>query len=219
MTSKIFACSMLLATLAATGAAQDGPPTGAGVNPVVVKIDGQPIRAAEVSLVMLNLQAQLKGSGRQVEPKVLMEQATQRVIEQRLLAREARRLGLAPEPARVEQMLAAADQQAGGREQLDANLAAAGTSRTELARMVEDLELSRALIAQQIAPSIAVSDGDARTFYDEYPAFFQRGETTAPFDEVADQAGALARQKKTAEAVRGLLERLSKAATIEFTQG
>lgn len=218
MTTKALWCAALLSMVMSPVFAQEDLPSGVGLNPVVVKIDSEPIRAADISLVMLNLQAQLRAAGQEAEPQQLMEQATQRVIEQRLLAREARRFGLAPDPARVQQMLSAADQQAGGPEQLDANLAAAGTSRADLTRMVEDLELSRALIAEQIVPTIAVTDEDARQFYDEHPAFFTRGEETAPFEDVAAQAKELARQKKTAESVRQLLDRLAKNTNIEFTQ-
>ena len=84
--------------------------------------------------------------------------------------------------------------------------------------MVEDLELSRALIAEQIVPTITATDEDARQFYDEHPAFFKRGEETTPFEDVAAQAKELARQKKTAESVRQLLDRLAKNTNIEFTR-
>lgn len=219
MTSKLSCCIALVTMISIPGFAQDGLPTGVGVNPVVVKIDGQPVRAAEISLVMLNLQAQLRGAGQEVEAEQLMEQATQRVIEQRLLAREARRFGLAPDPARVQQMIAAADQQAGGPEQLEANLAAAGSSRTDLTKMLEDLELSRVLITEQVAPGVAVSDDEVREFYEQHSEFFTRDGASVPFEEVAPQAQTLARQRKTADAVRQLIDRLAKASVIEFTQG
>lgn len=212
-------CSISVALAAIVGGAQDLTPSGTGRNPVVLRIDGEPVRAAEISLVMLNLQAQLKAVGQEMDTRQLMDQATQRVIEQRLLAREARRAGLSPDPARIQQMLAAAEQQAGGAEQLAANLAAAGSSRAELEKVVEHLELSRVLIAEQVAPTIEVSDEEARRFYDEHQDFFQSGDAAVPFDAAAAQARALAGQQKTAEAVRALLERLASKAVVEFTQG
>lgn len=219
MTWKLFCCTALMTMIWIPCLAQEGLPTGVGVNPVVVKIDGQPVRAAEISLVMLNLQAQLRAAGQELGAEQLMEQATQRVIEQRLLAREARRFGLAPDPARVQQMIAAADQQAGGPEQLETNLAAAGSSRTDLTRMIEDLELSRVLIAEQVAPGVEVNDDEAREFYEQHAEFFTRDGATLPFEEVVPQAQNLARQRKTADAVRQLIDRLAKASVIEFTQG
>ena len=70
--------------------------------------------------------------GRQATPEEVVPIATQRVVEQKLLAAEARRFGLEPGPARVQQLLAAAERQAGGRQRLADNLAGGGSSLAQL---------------------------------------------------------------------------------------
>ena len=166
----VLATATALATLAVS--AQDSPPSG-DLNPVVMRVDGAPVHAAEISMVMQNVQAQLRAQGQSVEPRDVVGIATQRVVEQKLLAAEARRFGLEPDPARVQQLLAAAERQAGGRTQLADNLAAGGSNLAQLEEMLIEMELARVFIERQIGPTVELEDGDVEAFYADHQHLFR----------------------------------------------
>jgi parvulin-like peptidyl-prolyl isomerase len=165
--SLVFAC--LLA--ASSAAAQEAAP-GDDLNPVVMRVDGEPVYAAEISMVMQNVQAQLQAQGQTVTAEEVVPIATQRVVEQKLLAAEARRFGLEPDPARVQQLLAAAERQAGGRQRLADNLAGGGSSLAQLEEMLTEMELARVYIERQIAPTVEVDEADVEAFYAAHPHLF-----------------------------------------------
>jgi peptidyl-prolyl cis-trans isomerase C len=160
----------LLAFLALTvGAnAQESPAPPADINPPVLRVNGDTVYAAEVSMVMANITGQLAAQGRETpEQQQLVQMATQRVVEQKLLAQEARRQGYKPNDLRVAEMGAEVEQQAGGREILDQSLAARGTSYEQLLVTIKEMDLVRTLIEKQITPTITVSDEEIAAFYTE----------------------------------------------------
>jgi peptidyl-prolyl cis-trans isomerase C len=106
----------------------------------------------------------------------VLQAATDRVIEQKLLAQEARRFGLSPDEERVAQQMAAADQRAGGREALAATLAAGGSTPDQLENLFREIELGREFINHQIRPTVQVSDDDVTEFYNSNPEIFVRDE-------------------------------------------
>jgi len=149
-------------------------------NPVVLRVDGTRVRAAEISMVMLNLRAQLQATGGSATTEELLDVATQRVIEQKLMAQEARRFGMTPDEQQVARLLAAAEEQAGGAAALERTLAGAGSSRDELLTMLEDMDLARQLIGKRIAPTVEVGDDDVRRFYADHADRFAVGERIRP---------------------------------------
>ncbi len=157
-----------------------GPTPTAVPNPVVLRVDGTPVRAAEISMVMLNLRAQLQATGGSATAEELLDVATQRVIEQKLMAQEARRFGMTPDQQHVTRLLAAAEEQAGGAAALERTLASAGSGREELVAMLEDMDLARQLIAKRIAPTVEVGDEEVRRFYADHADRFAVGERIRP---------------------------------------
>jgi len=161
-------------TAAGTVVAQTTTPQAAEpLNPLVMAINGDPVYAAEISLMMQNIQAFLASQGKQVSEEEVFEVASQRIIEQKLLAQEARRFGLKPDEAKITEMLQLTVQQAGGRANLEEALAAAGTSIADLEAVFRELELGRVFIEQQIRPTIEVTDEEVAAFYNENPQFFK----------------------------------------------
>ena len=164
-------------TVIAVAAWAQAPPAAApDVNPKVLTVNGQAVYAAEISLMMQNIHGYLKSQGREATEEEVVEVATQRVVEQKLLAQEAQRFGIQPDEKRVAQMMELTERQAGGREQLDATLAKGGSSRAQLEQMFREMELGRGLIARQIQPTVEVSDQEIQNFYTEHPNDFQRAE-------------------------------------------
>ncbi len=147
------------------------------INPIVMKVNGDPVYAAEVSLLMQNIQGFLASQGREISQEEVFQVASQRIVEQKLLAQEARRFGLTADEAEVAQMMQMTEQQAGGRDALAKNLASGGSSIEQLENMIREMELGRTFIVQQIQPTIQVTDEEIAAFYIEHPELFTVEET------------------------------------------
>jgi len=162
-------CALLaLFALTVVANAQETPVPPADINPPVLRVNGDTVYAAEVSLVMANISGQLAAQGREPpDQEQLVQMSTQRVVEQKLLAQEARRQGYKPNDLRVAEMGAEVEQQAGGRETLDQSLAARGMSYDQLQVTIKEMDLVRTLIERQITPTITVSDEEITAFYSE----------------------------------------------------
>jgi len=165
-----------VACLAVVSTAQETAPPTENINPAVLKVNGETIYAAEISMVMQNIAGQLGGREEVPDNQELVQLATQRVVEQKLLAQEAVRFGLKPDELRVAQMVQSAEQQSGGREALAANLEGIGSTYEDLVAMVREMVLVRTFIAKQISPTIQVSDEEIAAFYTEHSDLFESGE-------------------------------------------
>ncbi len=164
----------VIAPIIATAQAPTAP--GGNVNPAMLEVNGEKVFAAEISMVMQNIAAQMGGRDKVQDEQQLVQMATQRVVEQTLLAQEARRTNVQPNELRLAEMMQSLEQQAGGREALESNLSAFGMSYDQLAEFVLEMELSRSLISNQIIPTIQVSDEEVRAFYDENSELFNAEE-------------------------------------------
>jgi len=152
--------------------AQAPTASGEDVNPAMLEVNGEKIFAAEISMVMQNIAAQMGGRENVQDEQQLVQMATQRVVEQTLLAQEARRTNVQANELRLAEMMQTIEQQAGGREALDSNLATFGMSYDQLSEFALEMELSRVLIKDQIVPTIQVTDEEVRAFYNENPQLF-----------------------------------------------
>ena len=173
-THKRIALIFLAALVAAPviAMAQVAAAPSAEINPAVLKVNEDTIYAAEISMVMQNIVAQLGGRDKVEDQGKLVEMATQRVVEQKLLAQEARRFGIQANELRVAQMTQAVEQQAGGREALEASLKTRGSSIERLTTMFTEMDMARSFIEKQISPTISVSDEEVAAFYAENPELF-----------------------------------------------
>ena len=153
--------------------AQEAPAPTTDINPPILRVNGDMIYAAEVSAVMSNIAGQFSAQGREVpDQQELVQTATQRVVEQKLLAQEARRKGYQVNDLRVAEMMRGIEDQAGGREKLDQTLAAKGTSYDRLLVTIKEMDLVRTLIEKQITPTITVTDDEIAAFYADNIAMF-----------------------------------------------
>ena len=124
-------------------------------------------------MVMQNIAGQMGGRDKVQDQQQLVQMATQRVVEQKLLSQEALRVGIQPNEPRITQMAQKIEQQAGGREALDASLAQMGSNYEQVTEMMREMDLVRSLIEQKISPSVQVSDEDVASFYAENPEMFK----------------------------------------------
>ncbi len=175
MKKHIRIATILLATFGAASVsslAQDGVPPANDVNPAVLEVNGETIYAAEISMVMQNIVAQFGGRDKVEDQQKVVQMATQRVVEQKLLAQEARRFGIQANELRIAQMMQAVEQQAGGREALETSLKNRGSNIERLTAMFTEMDLARSFIEKQISPTISVSDEEVAAFYAENPELF-----------------------------------------------
>jgi peptidyl-prolyl cis-trans isomerase C len=168
-----FALILVAALIApAVAIAQTPAAPGGDLNPAVLEVNGEKVHAAEISMIMQNIAAQMGGRDKVQDEQQLVQMATQRVVEQTLLAQEARRTNIQPNELRLAEMMQAIEKQAGGRTTLESNIGQFGMSYDQLTEFIREMELSRSLIEKQISPTIQVSDEEVKAFYDENPELF-----------------------------------------------
>jgi peptidyl-prolyl cis-trans isomerase C len=187
--------------------AQDSGAPANTVNPAVLEVNGEKVWAAQISMTMSNIAAQLDAQGQTMEQEQMVQMATQRLIEQKLIAQEARRQGVASDELRFAEMMQQVEESAGGRAALEANLKARGSNVEQMETLVREMELSRTFIDKKVIPTIEVSDEDVAAFYEENPEMFAVPEQVharhiiIAADQNADEATASAARAK-AEAAR-----------------
>jgi parvulin-like peptidyl-prolyl isomerase len=176
-------------------------------NPVVLRVNGDPIHAVEISMVMQTLQAQLTERGEQVDQRELAKVATQRAIEQKLLVQEARRFGVEADELEVARSAQMAEEQAGGRAALEAKLKATGSDYEQFLNIIREFEVLSAFVEKQIKPNVIVAEEEVGIYYKDNPELFEAEDRAHAFHmifvvgEDADPA-ALASTRAKAEAAR-----------------
>ena len=139
------------------------PPPPAS-NPVVLRVNGNPIHAVEISMVM------------QVDQRELAQVATQRVIEQKLLVEEAGRFGVQPDELQVARAAQMAEQQSGGRAMLEAKLNATGSTYEQFLSVIREVEIMKTFVGQHVQPNITVEEKDIAAYYEANPTLFDAEE-------------------------------------------
>ncbi len=150
-------------------------------NPMVLKVNGEPIYAIEISMVMQSIQGQLSARGEEVDPRELAQSATQRAIEQKLLVQEARRFGIEADELQVAQAAQMAEQQSGSRAALEANLQSTGSNYDQFLGIIREIEIIKAFIDQQVKPNVVVTDEDIAGYYEANPELFDADERVHAF--------------------------------------
>jgi peptidyl-prolyl cis-trans isomerase C len=100
----------------------------------------------------------------------------QRAIDSRLLAQEARSLGIEPNEERIQQKMKVLADGAGGRAALEAELITSGVTYEQLRSTVVQSDLVQTLVETRITPEIEVSDEDVEKFRRENPELFRRAD-------------------------------------------
>jgi peptidyl-prolyl cis-trans isomerase C len=145
-----------------------------GTSPVVMTVNDQPVYSWEVALLVPQIQMEMLNRGVQPTREEIVKVATQKMVDTRLLAQEARRKNLAPDKAVIDEALAQVEEQAGGPEGLEAALTRLGATREQLRANAVDTELVKILVEKEIEPQVTVTAAEVSTFYDENPERFER---------------------------------------------
>jgi len=149
------------------------PSAATAPNPVVLRVNGDPILAVEISMVMQTLQAQLVERGEEVDQRELAQVATQRAIEQKLLVQEALRFGIEADELEVARSAQMAEQQAGGRAALEAKLKSAGSDYEQFLNIIREFEILGAFVEKQIKPNVNVTEEEVAAYYKDNPEVFE----------------------------------------------
>ena len=155
------------ASLLAAALVQAQAPAG-DVNPVILKVNGESVYASDVSFAVRGLQVEAQRQGRQAKPEELVPAATDRVVDQKLLAQEALRRGM-----KADQQIAALVKRAGGREKLEQMLGQGGTTVDHYRSLLLEMNLIQAFVSGNVQPQIKVSDEDVKAFYEANPSLFE----------------------------------------------
>jgi len=150
-------------------------------NPMVLKVNGEPVYAIEISMIMQTIQGQLTARGEEVDPRDLAQSATQRAIEQKLLVQEARRFGIEADELQVARAAQMAEQQAGSRANLEASLTSTGSTYEQFLGILREIETIRIFIEKQVKPNVAITDEDIATYYEANPTLFDAEERVHAF--------------------------------------
>lgn len=205
---RVVVTGTLLALVAQVGAQTGTAPASAlPPNPVVLTVNGSPVYAAEVALVMQSVAAQAQQAGAELSQDELIGAGTRQMVETRLLAQEARRREISVDTADVDAAMERIAEQNGGRAQLEASLNRGGMTYAQFRNGVEENNLVTRLVAVSIQPSLKVTDEEVAEYYAAHPERYRVPEkvharhillTTAAGD--SDEQKAAARAK--AEAAR-----------------
>lgn len=173
-----FAPALVVPVLAAQGLAQapaqvPAPEPTPAPNPVVLKVNGAELRAVDVSMMMGSVQQEVRRSGGTISNDDLVKAATQRLIEQTLLAQEAGRRGFKPDKERIDRVFDQAVQGAGGLDKLEADLARVGTTARHLRETFEDVDVVRTMIDKDIRPKVTVTETEIEQAYKSRPDAFK----------------------------------------------
>jgi peptidyl-prolyl cis-trans isomerase C len=183
----------------------------AAANPIVLRVNGDPIHAVEISMIMQTIQSQLNERGEKVDQRELAKVATQRAVEQKLLVQEARRFGVEPDELDVARAAKIAEQQAGGRELLESKLETTGSSYDQFIAVIREIETLKVFVDRQIKPNVIVTDEEIAAFYKEKPDLFEADERAHAYhmifpagEDSSTDAQAAARAKAEAARQRAL---------------
>jgi peptidyl-prolyl cis-trans isomerase C len=167
--SRSVRCAVLVLLATGLAAAQgEGDPDS-----VVLTVNGDPVRAAEVRLIMPNLAAQMAPDQGEPDPERIFAAAVEQVVNTKLLAQEARRIEITVGPDELAGIMAQIEERSGGREALESALGKAGVTYGDLEEAVGEGELAQRLVESTIRPGVAVADSEVEAFYAKNPEMFR----------------------------------------------
>jgi len=195
--------AVLVLFVAGFAAAQDEGAAG----DVVLTVNGDPVRSAEIRLILPNLAAQMAPEQGEPDREQLFEAAIEQVVNTKLLAQEARRREVTVDEEEMAGIMTQIEERSGGREALEAALGNAGVTFGDLEEAVGEGELAQRLVETSIRPGVAVTDGEVETFYTEHPEMFRSPEQVHARDilftnQHGDSDDERSRAKESAETAR-----------------
>ncbi len=148
--------------------AREAPPDP---GPVIATVDGAPIHLAEAAARVESLSS-VHGDVREVLGEDWPERVLQTLVDDRILEREARALGVSVTPEDIEVELASVEAMLPEGQDLDAWVASQGMTREELERRVR-LQLLGARVYQAVTRDVRVTGAEIRAYYREHRSDYE----------------------------------------------
>jgi peptidyl-prolyl cis-trans isomerase C len=158
---------VLLVAIAVTAMAQSKS------QEVAVVVNGEHVYTWELALLLPQIEAEMKSQGLEPKGNVVIRSVLDRAIDGKLLAQEARRRGIKPNDARIDEKLAKMAARAGGRADLEAELVKTGIDYSQLRSTVVQADLVQTLVETQVATKGEVTADEVAAFYLENPELFK----------------------------------------------
>jgi parvulin-like peptidyl-prolyl isomerase len=140
---------------------------------IAAVVNGETISIWEIGLLFPQVQKELESQGLSSRGDIVIRTALQRAIDNRLLAQEARRLGIEPNEERVNAKLRTMAEGTGGQGKLEAELIKAGVTYAQLRATAVQADLIRTLVETQLIAEIEITDAAIAAFYAENPNLFK----------------------------------------------
>ena len=208
-----------------TGSAVTASPSPASTDParplpspfpdVVARVDGQPIRFAQIVPMARREMANLPEEERESSRPVAVRRALERYIDRELLFQEARSRGISADQRALDHSYDRARLEHPGEEEWVAFLAEEGLDPQSF-RMEMRIQHTVSGLLQAETGGAPVGDDEARSAYEANPsAFVPADQAPPPFDSVREEVTAVLRQQRFEEITNRLLQKLRARARIE----
>jgi len=140
---------------------------------VALFVNDEPISTWEIGLLLPQIQSGMASQGLDPKGEAVLNTALQRAVDNKLLTQEARRRGIEPDAARIQQRMDAMADRAGGRAALEAELIKSGVMYSQLRETVVQADLVQSLVETEVGEDGAITDEDVAAFYAENSQLFK----------------------------------------------
>jgi len=146
----------------------------------VLRINDSQLTDADLKLATTAVSRQMQSmQGMKAMPNfddLVLRHSIDQLIGRTLLVQAAREAKIVADPKEVAAALEEQRKRAGGPEALAKELAGIGITEQDLERIEADSEIVRKFIETQVTPKVAVTDADAKSYFDSHPQEFQHPE-------------------------------------------
>ncbi|GBC87141.1 Chaperone SurA [bacterium HR12] len=146
--------------------------------PVIARVDGRPIHLAEAAARVESL-CSVHGDVREVLGEAWPDTVLQSLVDDRILEREAERLGIRVTPGDIQAHLENVRSMLPEGQDLDAWLAAQGVTLDELQRRIR-LQILGARVFAAVTEDVRVTSEEIRAYYRDHRAEFEEADGTIP---------------------------------------
>ncbi len=140
----------------------------------VLRVNGKEINDVSLNLAMRYAVRAVPPGPSQQESVLLL--TVQQSILRTLLAQEARKAGLAVSPAEVAERVKEKRNQLAHPEVIDKIIAELDGSEADLVALEEEMLLADKFVQEKVAPSVTVTEADAKAYYEANPQEFEHPE-------------------------------------------
>lgn len=189
-------------------------------NPVLAKGKGFEVKKSEVEAAFIDFKANMASRGQSVpeaQRSTIESNLLQRIIVTRLLMNTATEADKAKAKESTDKLVAEAKKQFPTEELFNQQLKATGMSAEQFRERAYEQTLSEIVVERDVKSKITITDEQAKKFYEENPARFERPETVraahiliSTLDKATQQPVSAEKKKEKEKLARDLKARAEK---------